>query len=211
MRYRFYECSTHGRLIDEGMKAVRKGVDKEIYCNQCGKQAERKFIVVCKKHGELTSDEIKYNGKGHGVCRLCHREGANKRRNSNRPEFNAKMANDRAANPEKWDKIYKKAYQNKREEHGDLLSLIKVCEKRKITLEQYFSMVEKQDNKCGICRKEETCIDGRSKDKSPRRLSIDHCHRTGKVRGLLCHACNTAIGKFKDDIELLQKAVKYIT
>lgn len=210
MRYRFYECSTHGRLTEEEMKAVRNGVDKIVYCKECGQKANRKFIIVCKKHGELTFDEIKANSKGHGVCRLCHREGANRRRNNNRAEFNAKMENDRKNNPEKWDKIYKKAYQNKREEHGDLLSLIKVCEKRKIKLEKYFQMIEDQDNKCAICNKEETCIDGRSVNKKPRRLSIDHCHVSGKVRGLLCHSCNTAIGKLKDDLELFKKAMDYI-
>ncbi len=211
MRYRYYECKTHGRLSDAGMKAVRKGIDKIVHCGQCGEIAERKFIIVCKKHGELSAEEIKLSGQGHGVCRLCHRESANARRNGNRPEFNAKMANDRAANPEKWDEIYKKQYQNKRENQGDLLSLIKVCNARKITLNDYAKLLEEQKNKCAICGNEETCIDGRSSDKKPRRLSIDHCHSTGKVRGLLCHACNIAIGKFKDDIELLKKAITYIT
>ena len=91
-----------------------------------------------------------------------------------------------------------------------MLSLIKVCAKRRITLEEYGVLFQSQDNKCAICNKAETCIDGRSKDKKPRRLSIDHCHITGKVRGLLCHSCNTAIGKFNDDLELFQKAMDYI-
>lgn len=40
--------------------------------------------------------------------------------------------------------------------------------------------------------------------------NIDHDHFTGKVRGMLCQSCNTALGKFKDDIELLEKAIKYL-
>lgn len=209
MRYMFYECSKHGRLEEEGYKVIRKGIIKHVNCEKCGELAEQKFIIVCKKHGELTSDEIKVTKQGNGVCRLCHRESANRRRNNNRPEFNAKMANDREKNPEKWDKIYKKQYQNKRENQGDMLSLIKVCSKRRISLEQYQQMLEEQDNKCGICGQEETCKDPRQD--RVRRLSIDHCHRTGIVRGLLCHSCNTAIGKLKDDVELLHKAIKYIT
>lgn len=210
MRYMFYECSDHGRLEEEGYQAKRKGIIKEVRCKQCDNVAEQKFIIVCKYHGELTADLIKPVKKGHGACRICFRQTANAKRNDNRAEFNAKMALDRDLNPEKWDKIYKKQYQNKREHQGDMLSLIKVCAKRRITLEEYGVLFQSQDNKCAICNKAETCIDGRSKDKKPRRLSIDHCHITGKVRGLLCHSCNTAIGKFNDDLELFQKAMDYI-
>lgn len=211
MRYMFYECSEHGRLEEEGYQVKRKGIIKEVRCRKCSNVAEQKFIIVCKHHGELTPDLIRPVKKGHGACRICFRQTANSKRNGNREEFNAKMALDRQLNPEKWDKIYKKQYQDKREHQGDMLSLIKVCSKRRITIEEYGALLELQNSKCAICNKEETCIDGRSKDKKPRRLSIDHCHTTGKVRGLLCHACNTAIGKFKDDVELLHKAIRYIT
>lgn len=42
-------------------------------------------------------------------------------------------------------------------------------------------------------------------------LCIDHCHKTGKIRGRLCGRCNRAIGLFKDDIDLLRAAVLYLT
>ena len=45
---------------------------------------------------------------------------------------------------------------------------------------------------------------------SNKRHSIDHCHSTGVIRGLLCDACNTGLGKFKDNTNLLQKAIKYL-
>lgn len=41
-------------------------------------------------------------------------------------------------------------------------------------------------------------------------LHIDHCHTTGKVRGILCHSCNTGLGAFKDNTDLLQKAKDYL-
>ena len=42
------------------------------------------------------------------------------------------------------------------------------------------------------------------------KLSIDHCHKTGKVRGLLCKHCNHGLGKFKDDVNLLKIAIDYL-
>jgi len=41
-------------------------------------------------------------------------------------------------------------------------------------------------------------------------LYVDHCHSSGKVRGLLCHHCNTALGKFQDSVEVLSSAIDYL-
>ena len=72
-----------------------------------------------------------------------------------------------------------------------------------ISLESYNLMCKNQNNSCRIC--------GTHKDNVTRkRLFVDHCHIIGGVRGLLCHACNTALGLFKDDTNVLQKAIKYL-
>lgn len=42
------------------------------------------------------------------------------------------------------------------------------------------------------------------------KLYIDHCHKTNQVRGLLCFSCNSALGHFKDNVESLKKAIKYL-
>ena len=70
-----------------------------------------------------------------------------------------------------------------------------------ITRKQFDFMLKAQDYKCAICGKEIT-------DQEPH---IDHDHNTGKVRGLLCGKCNTALGLFGDDPSLLNKAVQYLT
>lgn len=67
-----------------------------------------------------------------------------------------------------------------------------------ISYETYLEIVENQNNKCAICSGELT---------DPH---LDHCHETGKVRGILCFTCNTALGKFKDSVPLLQSAISYL-
>ena len=69
-----------------------------------------------------------------------------------------------------------------------------------ITVEAYDAKVRQQHGVCAICGQPP----GRKK------LSVDHCHTTGKIRGLLCILCNTALGKFKDDPRLLQSAINYL-
>lgn len=69
-----------------------------------------------------------------------------------------------------------------------------------ITLEQYNDLLTKQNGKCAICF---------SVDKN-RALSVDHCHLTGQIRGLLCTSCNNALGLFKDNVETIIKAASYV-
>jgi hypothetical protein len=75
-----------------------------------------------------------------------------------------------------------------------------------ITLEQYFSISNKQNGKCLICN---TIPDPNAEHKQ-RSLNVDHCHKTGKIRGLLCHLCNRGIGLFKERIDLIEKALHYL-
>jgi hypothetical protein len=70
-----------------------------------------------------------------------------------------------------------------------------------VTKEFLIDLHEKQKGKCAICNEEPKTVRG---------LHIDHCHKTGKVRGLLCHGCNVALGSFKEDVTLLNKAIEYI-
>jgi len=77
-----------------------------------------------------------------------------------------------------------------------------------LSLIEYNKLLETQDHKCAICNQPEGAIDPYSK--KPRKLAVDHCHKTGKVRGLLCTNCNTGTGRFNDDISLLKAAVKYL-
>lgn len=70
-----------------------------------------------------------------------------------------------------------------------------------ITLEDYVEMFDNQNGVCAICKEE--C-------KTKNSLSVDHDHQTGKVRGLLCNSCNGGLGLFKDNINILRKAIEYL-
>lgn len=74
------------------------------------------------------------------------------------------------------------------------------CSKHKIDLDTLHNMLDKQQYTCKICGIKGT-IDT---------LFIDHDHNTGKVRGLLCHYCNTGLGFFKDSTSSLKSAIKYL-
>jgi len=71
-----------------------------------------------------------------------------------------------------------------------------------ISQADYAEMLEAQEHGCAIC--------GKTKAEEGMRLSVDHDHDTGKVRGLLCGSCNRAIGLLRHDPELLRSATVYL-
>lgn len=73
--------------------------------------------------------------------------------------------------------------------------------KFKITVEEYEQMLKNQNSVCWICQK---------KCETNYALAVDHDHKTGNIRGLLCKNCNTAIGMFKEDVDVIMRAIEYI-
>ncbi len=71
-----------------------------------------------------------------------------------------------------------------------------------ITAGDYDMMCEEQKGCCAICGKHES--------EFTRRHAVDHCHTTGRVRGLLCTKCNNGLGCYDDDIARLKNAIKYL-
>lgn len=63
----------------------------------------------------------------------------------------------------------------------------------------YESLIEDQGGKCAICHEK------------LERPAIDHCHDSGRVRGILCYSCNSGMGKFSDSSELLRRALDYLS
>lgn len=75
-----------------------------------------------------------------------------------------------------------------------------------IPISKYKEMSKKQGDVCAICGKEEM----RKRKSEVVRLSIDHNHKTGEIRGLLCHKCNVGLGHFSESVEFLLKAISYL-
>ena len=74
-----------------------------------------------------------------------------------------------------------------------------------ITVEEYSETLEQQNSSCACCK---TTEPGGRHDSNV--FVVDHCHETGKVRGLLCHNCNTALGLLKDDPARIANLITYL-
>jgi endogenous inhibitor of DNA gyrase (YacG/DUF329 family) len=75
---------------------------------------------------------------------------------------------------------------------------IKVRQEYGLTLERYNEVMGSTDGRCSIC------------DQQSERMTLDHCHDTGVIRGPLCTQCNTGLGMFRDNIKSLLRAVEYL-
>lgn len=89
-------------------------------------------------------------------------------------------------------------------ENTDETRLQRVLSKKGIDKADYLVLVEGHSNCCEICGKP-------ADEERYKKLCLDHCHETGRPRGLLCVKCNSGLGMFRDKTELLLSAVKYLT
>ena len=101
------------------------------------------------------------------------------------------------------NKISLKWKQNNRKRNREIARKSKIKKLYSITINEYNKMFEEQNGRCAICNNLQP----------HKRLSVDHSHKTGKIRGLLCFKCNVAIGSLNVDnvgIDNLLSAVDYI-
>lgn len=151
-----------------------------------------KICRQCDVEKEL-SDFVKCRLSYKNICKQCHRENEKSRRNKN-------IVNIRKTNRKK----YKEQNLYEKRMRGEFLKY-----KYGMTIDEYNKLLRQQNGVCAICDMPET----RTRKGKLSWLCVDHSHITGRVRGLLCSSCNTAIGKLKVDnlgIINLQKAIEYI-
>ena len=72
--------------------------------------------------------------------------------------------------------------------------------KARHTLAELEKVYDANNGLCAIC----------GSPPGKRKLQLDHCHASGKLRGLLCHSCNVGLGSFKDDKEVMLRAIRYL-
>ncbi len=118
--------------------------------------------------------------------------------------YNEKLTKKRASSRMSWfkfkeeKKLKKNAnYQANKDRYKDAF----LMKKYGITLNDFNNMLLLQNNKCKICKQ---------KFKTKFDTNTDHCHSTGKVRGLLCNKCNLTLGNINDNVLILKNMIKYI-
>lgn len=122
----------------------------------------------------------------------------------------------RARSREKYRKDPRKAIDYMKQYHRDHpeVSRNKHLKKRfGLTPQRYEAILKSQGGVCAICKGPETrATNGKTAPRGGKgyRLSVDHCHRVGVVRGLLCMRCNVGLGNFMDDPERLMAAYEYL-
>ena len=79
-----------------------------------------------------------------------------------------------------------------------------------ITPEEYDTMLLDQNGKCVICSSDKPWGFVAEPKRAREFFCVDHCHTTGRVRGLLCHPCNTGLGSFSDDTNVMANAIAYL-
>jgi hypothetical protein len=89
-------------------------------------------------------------------------------------------------------------YENNKDKHAAYMKFYHYG----ITKEERDSLFEKQGGRCPIC--------GRHQSEVPQTFAVDHDHKNGKIRGLLCNSCNRGIGYLQDSVEICVSAAEYL-
>jgi hypothetical protein len=143
-----------------------------------------KRCSTCRQEKPLAEFEIDKRRMKDGRGSRCHACCVLRRKDWRKN--NREKARDQAR---KHQKTYNTNHPGRRLKH-----------KYNLTLEEYEQLMEKHNRRCAICGKEDRGI----------RLCIDHDHKTGEIRGLLCRKCNLGLGYFMDNAEALTNAIKYL-
>jgi hypothetical protein len=198
-------CKKHGPLTEDQVQKEKNAQMKsgfQIRCTQCRREKDTKWkLNNLDKHRASAS-------RARNEARRQYREGLT----DVEPKANAWIRKDREKNTDK----YLQREAKSRAKQGQLRNTMEVCRRREIGVDYYYQLLKEQNNVCKICGLEES-RKSRTEGKVCQ-LAIDHCHICEDnghdgikiIRGLLCHDCNTAIGKFKDNIDLLKSAIQYL-
>lgn len=140
---------------------------------------------ICKIEKNKAEFRVKTNGCLSSFCRECSAAYQKQYQEKNKERLKEK----------------KKHYHSQTKEYRRWYTIKK---RYGLTKEEYENMLLLQNNKCAIC--ENTKSGHRNTDE----MVVDHCHKTNKVRGLLCNRCNTLLGLIEDNPTFMQNISKYL-
>jgi len=157
-------------------------------CTKCSEQ---------KPNSEFSKNSTRKTGHN-SYCKSCHKEYVVKHYQENKIKYLESANNWKITNPQKRrDNVNKNNRKNpERQKNSRLKTLYGV------TLEDFNKKVLLQENKCAICG---------NVFKKTTDACMDHCHKSKKVRDILCRTCNSGLGYFKDSIQNLKSAIQYLT
>jgi hypothetical protein len=144
------------------------------------------------------SEFVKKSGK----CRDCRQKYSARYYSTHKEKWERAEAKARAEDLEAYRAANRAKQATYRASPTNTIRLRYLKRRHGITIEQYVAMETAQGGVCAICREP-----GRGSD---RRLHVDHCHATGRVRGLLCFSCNVALGAMSDRTDWLEAASAYL-
>lgn len=207
------KCKKHGDLIESQIR--RRRDKKEIVCKLCESERHKRYIKENPEKTKIRRKNFRYIERPKCTKELlCCRCKETK----SVGEFNSHMFNIRypyclecrrnatkSYRQKDESKLkHREYYKTKYEQTAENNRLKKLYG---ITLDYYDELLQSQDFVCAICKKQET---QKTTSKRISRLSVDHNHSTGSIRGLLCYACNTGIGQFKENKEIMINAIRYL-
>ena len=164
------------------------------------KSSEKK---KCKRGHKFTKENTWVNNQGSRVCIACRNLRMREYRLRNPEEKKGHRNSHKTHCPKGHEYTEENTYVSKEKRHCRLCAkeyhTMLRFKRYGISKDEYDFLLKKQKNSCAICNTE-------FKDEP----HIDHDHVTGNVRGLLCFACNTGIGQFYDNQDLLKKAINYL-
>lgn len=157
-------------------------------CNRCKKTKD--FLDFSKK----TSSRDKLAS----LCKVCQQVYSSKYYKSNKDKSDARSSKWRRDNVEKSRAIGRKAYYK-----DAIRQRARILKKYYgLTLDKFNEMLKAQNDSCAICEVKQSVI-GKS-------LCVDHDHKSGAVRGLLCGPCNNSLGLLKESPSALFNAINYL-
>lgn len=168
-------------------------------------QLDEDGLLTCRRCGARAPIDD-FTKSSHGklgviaVCRKCTNAQARERRQADPARFLEYTQRSYRKNAEQ-KKRYAAGWRERNPEKVREQWRRKNLEKYGLTPAQYDEMLASQDGVCAICRQV---------DHVSRRLHVDHCHSTGRVRGLLCGPCNSVIGLAREDPAVLRAAIDYL-